>query len=77
MPEGQTEVERRYLKYGKKPVQMQKPTFSPAFLFRPSVHTGAPSPPGEGFVTASQLPDKFQFEIHTAKGHPGGVMSFS
>ena len=24
MPEGQTEVERRYLKYWKKPVQMQK-----------------------------------------------------
>ena len=24
MPEGQTEVERRYLKYGKKSIQMQK-----------------------------------------------------
>ena len=60
MPEGQTEVERRYLKYGKKPVQMQKTNIFARIPLPPQCAHWGTFPPGEGLVTASQLPDKLQ-----------------
>ena len=62
MPEGQTEVERRYLKSGKKPVQMQKTNIFARIPLPPQCAHWGTFPPGEGFVTAPQLPDKLQFD---------------
>ena len=61
MPEGQTEVERRYLKYGKKPVQMQKTNIFARIPLPPQCAHWGTFPPGEGFVTASHLPHKLHF----------------
>ena len=63
MPEGQTEVERRYLKYGKKPVQMQKTNIFARIPLPPQCAHWGTFPPGEGFVTAPQLLDKLQFDF--------------
>ena len=66
MPEGQTEVERRYPKYVKKPVQMQKTNIFVRIPLPPQCAHWGTFPPGEGFVTAPQLLDKSQFnDIYT------------
>ena len=63
MPEGQTEVERRYLKSRKKPVQMQKNNIFARIPLPPQCAHWGTFPPGEGFMTASQLLDKLQFVL--------------
>ena len=71
MPEGQTEVERRYLKYGKKPVQMQKRNIF-ARIPLPTSLTLGHLPPGEGIWSATNLPAKQKFKrFCNMIGHPG------
>ena len=66
MPEGQTEVERRYLKYGKKPVQMQKRN-SFARIPLPASLTLGHLPPGgrymERYVSARQAEIRTTFVV--------------
>ena len=54
MPEGQTEVERRYPKYGKKPVQLQKTNIF-ARIPLPTSLTLGHLPPAEGIWSATYL----------------------
>ena len=63
MPAGQTEVERRYLKSGKKSIQMQKRNIFARIPLPPQCAHWGTFTPGEGFVTAPQLPDKLQFNV--------------
>ena len=73
MPEGQTEVERRYLKSGKKPVQMQKTNIFARIPLPPQCMHWGTFPPGEGFVTAPQLPHKLQFDDIHKHAPPGSA----
>ena len=65
MPEGQTDVERRYLKYGKKSIQMQKSNIFARIPLPPQCAHWGTSPPGEGIWSATYLLDKLQFDYHT------------